>query len=391
MVELFTADSLIDEACREAGLDDFGEGAWRDGLEALVHGALAEADLNVVGLGILKSWSQRRLVNRLRVVDWVKRHSELRSERIERPLFVVGMLRTGTTILCELLAADPANRPLMKWEGLACVPPPRAETFTTDPRIAEMVETVEFQMDMVPEMRAVHYEPGDGPTECVALLTQCFRAQDLACGLFQSPSYLAWYRGCDFRAAYDYEKLCLQLLQSGGARGRWSLKAPGHMHALDDLLAVFPDARVVVTHRDPLKVVPSSMSLLLVTRPHALTNGRDEATTIAYYRQMWMDELSLMVERMQATRERLGEERFYDLQFRDFVQDPVAAVRRAYAHFDDELSPQAEAAMRAHLVQNPRGKHGKNPYTLEGYGLDPGEIRERFASYTQRFGVPEES
>lgn len=390
MAELFTAESLVEDACREAGLDDFGEGAWRDGLDALVAGALGEADLNVVGLGILKSWSHRRLVNRLQVVDWVKRHPEVRAERTPRPLFVVGMLRTGTTILCELLAEDPRNRPLMKWEGLACVPPPRPDTFETDPRIAQMIETVEFQMDMVPDMRAVHYEPGDGPTECVALLTQSFRAQDLACGLFQSPSYLEWYRSCDFRGAYDYEKLCLQLLQSGGARGSWSLKAPGHMHALDDLFAVFPDARIIVTHRDPLKVVPSSMSLSLVTRPHALTNGKSEAETLAYYRGMWMDELSLMVERMLSSRDRLGEERFFDLHFHDFMRDPVETVRRAYAHFGDELSAEAEAGMRRHLRHSPRGKHGKNAYTLEGYGLDSGVIRERFAAYTQRFGVPEE-
>ncbi|MBW2316267.1 MAG: sulfotransferase, partial [Deltaproteobacteria bacterium] len=207
MGELFTSLDLVDGAVRETGLGDFGAGAWRDGLDALVEMSLAEADLNLVGLGILKSWSHRRLVNRLRVVDWVKRHPEVRDERIERPIFVLGMLRTGTTILCELLACDPANRPLMKWEGLESVPPPRRETFTTDPRIAQMVETVEFQMSMVPELRAVHYEPGDGPTECVALLTQAFRAQDLACGIFQSPSYAEWYRGCDFGPAYDYHHL----------------------------------------------------------------------------------------------------------------------------------------------------------------------------------------
>jgi len=388
--ELFTSQDLVDGAVRETGLGDFGEGAWRDGLDALVEMSLAEADLNLVGLGILKSWSHRRLVNRLRVVDWVKRHPEVRDERIERPIFVLGMLRTGTTILCELLACDPANRPLMKWEGLESVPPPRHDTFTTDPRIAQMVETVEFQMSMVPELRAVHYEPGDGPTECVALLTQAFRAQDLACGIFQSPSYAEWYRGCDFGPAYDYHHLSLQLLQSGGVRGRWSLKAPGHMHCIDTLLAVYPDARLIVTHRDPVKVVPSSMSLSLTARADSLTNHADPNRTIAYYRELWLDELSLMTDRMMDFRDREGDARFHDLQFHDFMADPIGSLRAAYARFGETLSDEAAAAMRAHLEGHPRGKHGKNAYTLEGYGLSRDAIRERFARYVRRFDVPEE-
>ena len=391
MGDPFSAGELIDGAVRETGLDDFGRGAWRDGLEALIESSLAEADLNLVGLGILKSWSHRRLANRLRVIDWIERHPEVRDERIERPIFVLGMLRTGTTILCELLAQDPANRPLMKWEGLESVPPPRPESFASDPRIAQMVETVEFQMSMVPGLRAVHYEPGDGPTECVALLTQAFRAQDLACGLFQAPSYVAWYHACDLRPAYDHHRLSLQLLQSGGVRGRWSLKAPGHMHALDALLAVYPDARLIVTHRDPLKTVPSSMSLSLAARADSLTNHGDRERTIDYYRTLWMDELALMTERMMAFRDREGDARFFDLQFRDFMADPIGCVRTAYAHFGEALSKDAEAAMQTHLASHPRGKHGRNAYHLETFGLDRGLIRERFAGYVERFGVPEET
>jgi len=390
MGDLFTADELIDGAVHETGLDDFGEGAWRDGLEVLIEASLTEADLNLVGLGILKTWSHRRLTNRLRVTEWRKRHPAIRDERIEKPIFVVGMLRTGTTILCELLACDPSNRPLMKWEGLESVPPPRPESFDTDPRIAQMVETVEFQMSMVPELRAVHYEPGDGPTECVALLTQAFRAQDLACGLFQAPSFVEWYRGCDLRPAYDHHRRSLQLLQSGGMRGRWSLKAPGHMHALGPLLDVYPDARLIVTHRDPVKTVPSSMSLSLAARADSLTNHGDRARTIAYYRKLWMDELALMTERMMEFRTREGDARFFDLQFRDLVTDPIGSVRAAYSHFGAALSEEAEAAMRAHLATHPRGTHGPNRYRLEAYGLDRGEIRERFAAYVSRFDVPEE-
>jgi hypothetical protein len=385
----WSVERLVARACEETAFSDFGPFAWRDGLEALFDAAAAEADLNEVGLGVFASWVHRRLVNRLQVVEWAKRHPELEGERVERPLVVLGMLRTGTTLLCELLAKDPANRPLMKWEGLSCVPPPERASFESDPRIAKAVGEVEFQYRMVPKLRAVHYEPGDGPTECVALLTQSFRAQDFF-GLLRVPSYVAWYRGCDFRPGYDYHRLCLQLLQSR-APGRWSLKAPGHMHALDALTAVYPDARLVVTHRDPLRVVPSAASLSATSRPDSLTRGRDRAGMARYFGRLWLDELGLMTDRLVAFRERRPDVRFADLQYADLARDPVDAVRRTYASFGETLSPEAEAAMKAHVAASPQGRHGPHPYALADFGLEAGLVRERFARYVERFGVPQEA
>lgn len=379
--------ALVDAAQRETGFDDFGEWAWKDGLDALLDSAKREGDLNAIGLGILRSWVHRRLVNRLHVIDWVKHHPEVRDERIERPLIVLGMLRTGTTILCELLAADPANRPLMKWEGLSSTPPPQQAHLHDDPRIEQAVGEVEFQYQMVPALRAVHYEPGDGPTECVALLTQSFRAQDFF-GLFHAPSFVEWYRACDFAPAYEYHRLSLQLLQSR-APGRWSLKAPGHMHALDAVTAVYPDARFIVTHRDPLQVVPSSASLSSNARPDSLLTKPRSLN--GYFGRLWVDELSLMVERMMDFRDLQGDAGFYDLQFSDFVRDPIAAVRGAYDHFGDTLSDDAEAAMRRHLEQRPRDKYGTHRYSLDDFGIDAGEVRERFSRYVDRFSVPQEA
>jgi hypothetical protein len=379
-----SVDDLVARACEETGLSDFGPFAWRDGLEALFESAASEADLNEVGLGVFASWVHRRLVNRLRVFDWVARHPELREERVERPLFVLGMLRTGTTHLSELLARDPRSRPLMKWEGLSSVPPPERATFATDPRIERTVGEVEFQYRIVPRLRAVHYEPGDGPTECVALLTQSFRAQDFF-GLFRVPRYVAWYRGCDFRPAYDYHLLCLQLLQSR-APGRWSLKAPGHMHALDALLAVYPDAQLIVTHRDPLEVVPSAASLSVTSRPDSLTRARDREGVRRYYGRLWLEELGLMTDRLLAFRERQPGAAVHDVAYRDLVCDPLGVVRAAYARFGETLSGEAEAAMAAHLAASPKGRHGRHDYDLADFGLAPEEVRERFQRYTERFG-----
>lgn len=388
MSQGFGAEQLVARACEETGLDDFGPFVWRDGLEALFDAAAREADLNEVGLGVFASWVHRRLVNRLQVIDWVNRHPELRDTRVERPLFVLGMLRTGTTLLCELLARDPANRPLMKWEGLACVPPPERAHFADDPRIARAVGEVEFQYRIVPRLRAVHYEPGDGPTECVALLTQSFRAQDFF-GLLRVPGFVDWYRRCNFAPGYAYHQLCLQLLQSR-APGRWSLKAPGHMHALDALIAVYPDARLIVTHRDPLHVVPSSASLSVTSRPDSLTRARDRAGLHRYFGRLWLEELGLMTDRMMDFRARRPDVRFHDLQYHDFVRDPIGEIRRAYAAFGETLCEPAERAMRAKLAASPQGRHGRHRYALAEFGLGAGEVRERFASYVARYDVPVE-
>jgi hypothetical protein len=384
MRDLYRSDHLIETAERETGLRDFGEGAWRDGLEVLLDSAAHEAQLNEIGQHILRSWIHLRLVNRLRVVDWVKRHPEMQDQRIERPLIVLGMLRTGTTILCELLAQDPRNRPLMKWEGLDCCPPPQSATFRSDPRIRIAVEEVERTYSAVPKLKAVHYEPGDGPTECVALLGQSFRSQDWI-GLFHVPSYCRWFQACDMLPAYEYHRSCLQLLQSQ-APGRWSLKAPGHMLALDALMTVYPDARLIVTHRDPLKTVASSVSLSVTSRPETLT----AADIDGYFGPLWLDILSTMVDRMMDYRERIGSDRFYDLHYLDFVADPIRAVQGIYDHFGETLTAEARTAMRQHLARNPKGQHGSHRYTLEDFGLSETEVHDRFARYRERFDIETE-
>jgi hypothetical protein len=382
MSALRTADELVERAVAETGLADLGTTAWRDGLEAVLASAAAEADLNDIGRRILHGWVHERLTNRLRVIDHVVHHPEVREERVERPLVVAGMLRTGTTILLELLAQDPANRPLMKWEGLDSVPPPEAATFATDPRIDRWVARMESTYAMVPALKAVHWEPGDGPTECVALLGQSFRSQDWL-GLFHLPSYVEWYLGCDFTPAYDYHRLALQLLQSK-APGRWVLKAPAHLLALDELCATYPDARVVVTHRDPRRTVASSVSLSTTSIPDSLT---ETLTTGGWWGHLWMRMLGEMVDRLGAFRERRPEVDVYDLHYHDLVADPVGAVAGIYDHFGETLSAEAESAMRTYLADHPQGRHGRHRYTLDDAGLTVAEVDERFARYRAQFGV----
>jgi hypothetical protein len=379
-----TLDEVVSKAAAETGLDDLGDPAWQEALEVLLDAVRREAALNEVGGMILRTWVHERLANRLRLTAWVAEHPEVRDETVAAPIVVVGMLRTGSTLLCELLAADPANRPLMKWEGLNAIPPPETATFTTDPRIAAEVEKQEAIYSMVPRLKAVHWEPGDGPTECVALLTQSFRAQDWH-GLFRIPSYVEWFHGCDMTPAYAYHRLSLQVLQSR-APGRWTLKAPGHLLALDALVATYPDARIVVLHRDPVRTVPSSASLSVTARPDSLST----ADFTGYWGPLWVDVLGTMVDRLVEHRDRVGDDRFHDLHYRDFVADPVGAVRGIYDHFGEELDDVAATRMQEHLDRHPRGEHGAHRYTVADFDLDERMVRDRFAAYCARFGVEAE-
>jgi hypothetical protein len=384
MTDVVTVDEVVSKAAAETGLDDLGDPSWREGLDMLLDSVEREAVLNDIGRMILRTWIHERLVNRLRVTAWVLEHPEVRGAAVPAPIVVVGMLRTGSTLLCELLAADPANRPLMKWEGLNAIPPPDAATFTSDPRVAVEVEKQEAVYAMVPRLKAVHWEPGDGPTECVALLTQSFRSQDWH-GLFRIPSYIEWFHACDMQPAYDYHRRSLQVLQSQ-APGRWSLKAPGHLLALDALLTTYPDARVVVLHRDPIRTVASSASLSVTARPDSLS----DADFDGYYGPMWVEVLGTMVDRLIAYRDREGDERFYDLHFRELTADPVGAVSGIYSHFGETLDPAAQSRMRAHLAAHPKGEHGPHAYTLADFGLGEAAVRDRFAAYCERFDVEEE-
>jgi hypothetical protein len=185
--------------------------------------------------------------------------------------------------------------------------------------------------------------------------------------------------------AYAYHRSCLQLLQSQ-APGRWSLKAPGHMLALDALMAVYPDARLIVTHRDPLKTVASSASLSFTSRPETLTG----VEVGAYFGPLWLDILSTMVDRMMDYRDRQGSMHFYDLHFRDFIRDPIQAVQGIYEHFGETLTAEARTAMREHLARNPKGQYGSHRYALEDFGLRRDEVRERFAKYRERFDIEAE-
>lgn len=374
------AARLVDDACEQAGLDDFGADGWREGLDRFAAAVEHEAQLSEIGEIAIAAQITTNLTNRLRVTAWLSEHPQALDSPVERPIIVLGLPRTGTTLLSELLHRDPANRALMRWEAMDCVPPPQASQMESDPRIDAARESAAGMDALNPGFKSIHYEAPDGPTEDVAVLAQDFKSQ-LWSVVANVGAYDEWLLACDQRSAYDYHRSVLALLQSS-APGRWSLKTPHHCLALDEVVAHYPDARLVMTHRDPVTVVASVCSLA-----RSLSGTFSDADHGAAINDRWTRMTEVMVDRVMDWRDTNGDDRFVDVGYGELVSDPVAALVRVYEHFDEELSPDTETAMRRYMAEHPAGEHGRHSYRLEDLGLDAGTIDERFTRYRERFDL----
>lgn len=379
-----TPDALIAAACEQTGIDDFGSDSFREGLEVYCEAVSAEAQLSAFGVEAVRGNVCGALVNRLRVVDWAKQHPEVADERINAPIVVVGMFRAGTTFFSYLLDKDPNNRALLRWEASDSVPPPDAAHLRDDPRVERARASTALLDQINPRIKVVHNEEPDGPTECISVMSQDFKSLFWE-ALTNVPSYSSWLLGTDHRSAYEYHRTVLQLLQSGGARGRWTLKSPHHAIALDPLTAVYPDARLVLLHRDPTVLVASVCSLI-----RTLSGTFTDADHTRYIAEHWPNVLEESIRRVDAFRAANPQQRIVDVHYRDLVTDPVETIQRLYASFGEELSPEASDAMRAHVAARPKGKFGVHRYSLDEFGLDAGELRERFAHYVERYDIPPE-
>ena len=384
----FHQDALIAQACEWADSDDFGadfdeKETWREGLGLLCEDFVAEARLNGLGVEIAALDVVRALKNRLQVVDWRKRNPEIAEQRIERPIFIVGQPRTGTTILFDLLAQDPALRPPLTWEVDAPLPVPQPDTYDTDPRIAETQASLEMSEQIIPGFMSWHPMGAQVGQECVRITASQFCSMIFSVQ-YRLPTYYRWLLyDADHSHAYRYHRIFLQHLQSG-VGGQWLLKSPAHLWTLDALVQTYPDAVVVQTHRDPLKVI-SSVSALT---NHLRRMASDE-TSIPDCAVQSCEEIVVGLERGMTLRESLPPGQVIDVQFSDFMRDPFATIRSLYGRLDRELTPIAEQRMRSHLAAHP-GDGGGGRYCWADTGLDAGPLREQVAAYQQRYGVPSE-
>jgi hypothetical protein len=374
-------ESLCATARRRTGLGDFGDEAFREPLRVLIGSLEAEARLSPFGRAYARTLLVQALVNRLRLQrDWT-RHPDILDEKIRQPWFVLGLPRSGTTLLLNLLASDPAHRWLAFWEAREPSPPPTRETYATDPRRRRALRYVAVLDYLAPTLLAMHEFDANGPEECFPLLANTFAGVQFS-WMFDVPSFDAWLAAHDPTAGYLYYRRQLQLLQWRCRGARWVLKSPTHLWALDAIRTAFPDARIVQLHRDPLKVVPSACSLTATMR--GLATDDVDARTLGEYAAAGLAD---GVRRAMEARSLFEAEHVHDVQYLDLVHDPMRVVRGIYERFEAPLMPQAEAAMRRCLAGHPQHKRGVHRYSLEQFDLDADGERRRFAAYCEAFRV----
>jgi Sulfotransferase family len=376
--------ALLETACDRTGLDDFGADTFRAGLDRLVDGLTTEAQLNDLGRAIAPEGLVGHLANRLQIVDWHRRHPDIGNGDVTAPLFLIGMGRTGTTILHDLLGQDPRHRIPRTWEVDRPCPPPDAATSATDPRIAESQARIDLTYEARPEMQAMHPMGATRGQECI-LMTGSEFASGIFLSQFRLPSYFRWLIDeADMTPAYRWHRRFLQLLQWHDPADRWVLKSGAHLWALPALAAEYPDARFVQTHRDPVRIIASMSSLFAAVQ----IVGSDEAS-IPGVAADWSDPVLDALDRSVTAREdgTIPADRVLDVPYDAFMADPFATIRSIYDHLDTELTPDTEARMRAFLDENRADAHGTHRYSFADTGLDEGEIREKARRYTEYFDV----
>lgn len=373
----FEPAALMRAAVRQTGLDDFDDDpVFREGLEVLCASVEADADLTLVGRTIIRAYVLRTLVTRLRAVDLRERAPEIAETALVPPLIVLGLPRSGTTLMHHLLTRDPVARPLLFWELMEPIAGPgpdrRAETLR---EMLDGMKRAEGGLD------AKHAFDADNPEECMLLLDSTLVS--LSFWVFAPVyGYGDWLRRQDQRGPYRTYRWFLQYFQSADPGRRLTLKAPAHSQALGALLDAVPDARIVQMHRDPVDVVPSLNSLI-----HSLHGLVTREVDVRRMSEANMTQLECFIERIDAARAaRPG--RVLDVRYDELIGDPVACARRVYDHFGLELTAQTVDAMKAHVVARPQHAHGRHVYAAEDFGLDPAAIAERFAGYRARYLPP---
>jgi len=376
------ADRLIAAAQEQTGLTDLGDDSILDALARLVDGLNNEANLNQRGEQSVEDNLVATLANRLRIEDYLNSHPQLLERPVEKPLFVFGLPRTGTTLVINLLSADPVRRCFLRWEAFDSVPPPKTSELHAGPRYEKSQAQTDMSLKYAPHISAIHHENADSPTECQFAMSPSFVAQYYD-SMYHMPSYHTWFlHDADYLPAFRFHKRFLQLLQAETG-GRWTLKNPWHPLFLNELTAVYPDAQLVMTHRDPVDVVGSACSLLKAVRP--MFSDEVDAGAIG---QCLLETFDLMIERTLAYKEQHGWDSIYDLQYADLMRDPVGELKKTYRHFGEPFTAEAESAMNDYMQVNPKGKHGSHDYSLEDYALSSEQVRDRYKDYCEHFAVP---
>ncbi|WIM87760.1 sulfotransferase [Candidatus Mycobacterium wuenschmannii] len=387
MADTFDIATVLADAQRKESLTDWGPGDFAPALTVLLDD-YAAADLNAVGEHILRSGIVHSLRMRLRTQEWVRRHPEILQERILAPIVVVGMMRSGTTLLQRLLAADPRFHCAYGWEVVEVAPRLDYRFGGTDPRIAVSELREAKSRELAPDLFVIHPMYAREAEEEIVFLADAFLSHVPESGA-HLPRYRSWLDAQDFAPAYSYLHRMLQFLQwqkrqrcdGEAAARRWVLKSPAHLGYLDALRAQFADLHLVHMHRDPCATIASGASLNSTL--HAMHADRVDPHRVG---AQWLQRMGWTNDRAMAVRAGWPDEagRVTDIGFEDAVRDPIGQVARVYAAAGLELTAEAEVAMRRWLDERPR-EAARPPYALDAYGLRPDQVDDRFALYNKRF------
>ena len=379
-------DSLLRHASQAVNLSDFGDEPWREPFRILLKALQEEAQLTLMGRLMTRHDLILWLRNRLLITELLKQHPEIAAQEIREPVFIIGLPRSGTSILFELLSQDPAFGTPLMWEALFPCPPPERGSYRDDPRIERAHRLFTQWSRVVPEFASMHEMGGTIPAECGLIMANTFISEHIA-ALHQTPSYSAWYMQADFVPVYEYHQTILKILQWKNPRQRWLLKAPEHQNHLEALLQVYPDARIVQTHRDPIKCMASATSLIA-----ALYHIRSD--------QPFNSELFEDIIFGQATAQRLEHvihqresgvvprANIVDSRYQDLMDNPIACIENIYRHFNFALDNTAKRRMGDYVSNKPQGKFGQHKY-----GIDPVKAtqdRALFKRYQDLYQVSNE-
>ncbi len=375
------AEQLLATARASVGLDDFGGEGWRVHYDVFLNSLNTESDLHLSGRILARTELLRTLRNRLRLAELWKQRPSILEEPLSEPVFIVGGARTGTSILFELMASDPLTRSPAMWEMQHPVEAVRGEDWS---EISDRVET--FHHFLQPEYATMHANSGHLPNECIFITMHEFLS-DVWGSQYGVPGYQRHLARADHRPAYRYHQRFLQTLQQRDSCRRWLLKAPSHQSQLRALFDVYPDARIIRTHRDPLKSFPSLLDLLgtlLWMRCNRVDMDLAAKVIPASFAAMFRQEID---DRASGA---LPDERFVDVHFADIVRDPVAAVGRVYEQLGWDYPQSVREAIGCYARAKPPGAQGVHRYSLEGTGLDAAEETERFRFYMDHYGIASE-
>jgi hypothetical protein len=383
--DVATPDDVLKVVAQRTGLSDIDSDSWRPGLAIVLDEANNSPAFTPHGREQIIGDCVDALGRRVQIHDYIQSHPEVLDAPVERPLVVLGMPRTGTTVISYLLDQDPLRRSLLHWECLEPVPPASTEMLRTDPRCLAMLEYRQRLFEMIQDGRVAipHWEDADGPTEDMFIQNQDFKG--LSWDAFLPTSrYAEWLiNEADMTSAYEYQKRYLQVLQSK-APGTWNLKMPSHSVHIETLLKVFPDARLIWAHRDPYKATGSLCNLFKM--PKSLVH-HPEAVDLEAMGRNAMTQMKAHVERPLRTRDRIGDDRFFHMYYHEMMNDPMDVMRRIYEWAGDELTDETAARMQTWLTEHPQDRFAPNTYSLDQYGLSVEKLKPTFAEYLSTFDI----